>query len=166
MSPARWYFGYGSNMSRRIFVDRRGLHPLGSRRGRLDGYRLCFNIPVGPGERAVANLEQVPGAHTWGGLYLLAAKDFAKLDRSEGVPAGIYRHLAVQVLADGYGVVEAVTYQSSLIMPGRKPSVRYMRLLLEGAREHELPAEYIRFLQSFELAHDEREGHPQPPARW
>jgi hypothetical protein len=31
-----------------------------------------------------------------------------------------------------------------------------MRLLLEGARHHGLPPEYVTFLTSFELARDER----------
>ena len=161
----KWYFGYGSNMSRNVFVERRGLRPQASRRGRLDNFRLCFNIPVGPGERAVANLEPAPGAHTWGLLHLLSPPDFERLDNSEGVPAGIYHHLNVQVITDGGETVDAVTYQSPLILQGRKPSVRYMSLLLEGARQHALPPDYISFLESFELALDEREGHPQPPGR-
>ena len=50
----------------------------------------------------------------------------------------------------------AFTYRSSLSKPERKPSARYMRLLLKGAADHGLPPEYVRFLESFELAHDER----------
>ena len=40
-----------------------------------------------------------------------------------------------------------------------------MRLLLEGAAEQGLPPEYLRFLESFELAHDERveAGAPATP---
>ena len=55
---ALWYFAYGSNMSPAIFVERRGMHPLATQRARLEGYRLCFSIPVGPGERGVANVER------------------------------------------------------------------------------------------------------------
>jgi len=40
---------------------------------------------------------------------------------------------------------------------GRKPSARYLRLLVEGAREHGLPREYVTFLESHELARDERQ---------
>ena len=73
---ALWYFAYGSNMNRAIFLDRRGMHPLETRRAWLEGYRLCFNIPVGPGERGVANLEPDIAARTWGVLYLLTAEEF------------------------------------------------------------------------------------------
>ena len=41
-------------------------------------------------------------------------------------------------------------------MSGRKPSARYLGLLLEGAREHGLPADYVAQLEKLELAHDER----------
>jgi hypothetical protein len=41
---------------------------------------------------------------------------------------------------------------------GRKPSRRYLRLLLDGAREHGLPEEWIRHLEGLELAVDERLG--------
>lgn len=162
MSVPSWYFAYGSNMSRETFLNQRAMRPLATRVGRLDGYRLCFNIPVGPGERAVANLESDAGAHTWGVLHLLSPDDFTRLDNSEGVPAGLYRHVAVDVLADGTEPLAARTYQSSLIAPGRKPSVRYMSLLLNGAREHGLPAAYIDLLEAVELGADERPGYPQP----
>jgi cation transport regulator ChaC len=155
---AIWYFGYGSNMSRSIFVERRRMRPLATRSARLDDYRLCFNIPIGPGERGVANLQAQTGARTHGVLYLLAAADFDRLDRTEGVQFGVYRRIPVEVTLDDAQRVAAVTYQSSLTQDARKPSARYMGLLLEGARQHGLPGEYLRFLQSFELAHDEREA--------
>ena len=39
---------------------------------------------------------------------------------------------------------------------GRKPSARYLGLLIDGARAHALPAEYVAFLEGHELAWDER----------
>jgi cation transport regulator ChaC len=152
-----WYFGYGSNMSRAIFLELRQMRPLDVRPGFLDGHRLCFNIPVGPGERGVANLEAHPGARTWGVLYHLTTADFDRLDTTEGVGFGLYRRLAVDVVATTNERVAAFTYQSSVVSDGRKPSPRYIGLLLDGAREQALPAEYVTFLQSFELAEDERQ---------
>ena len=87
-------------------------------------------------------------------LYLLTSADGERLDRSEGVHAGLYDRIAVTV---GEQRVTAFTYQSSLTQPGRKPSPRYIGLLLDGARYHRLPAEYVRYLESFALARDERE---------
>jgi cation transport regulator ChaC len=150
-----WYFAYGSNMTRRIFVERREMRPQSVRTGWLDGHRLCFALPVGPGERGVANLELADGERTHGVLYLLTDEDAERLDRSEGVHRGFYARLAVQV-ATNDGPVAAFTYRSEFSACGRKPSARYLGLLLEGAREHGLPDEYVRFLESFELAVDER----------
>jgi cation transport regulator ChaC len=152
-----WYFGYGSNMSPATFLERRQMRPLQTRWGWLDGYRLSFNIPVGSCERGVANLEADDKGRTCGVLYLLPPAECDRLDGTEGVSVGLYRRIVVAVAA-GEQRVTAFTYQSSLTQAGRKPSARYMGLLLEGARHHGLPAAYIDYLESFELAWDEREG--------
>ncbi len=154
--PPIWYFGYGSNMNRAIFEERRRMQPLATRCGWLADYRLRFNIPIGDGERAVANLECEPGARTYGVLYLLTSEDFDRLDRTEGVHLGIYRRAAIEAVADGGERIPAFTYCSILTRAGRKPSARYLGLLIDGARAHCLPADYVRFLESHELAWDER----------
>jgi len=59
-------------------------------------------------------------------------------------------------VTDGGERLHAFTYCSSTTREGRKPSARYLGLLVEGARTHCLPAEYVRFLESHELAWDER----------
>jgi cation transport regulator ChaC len=152
-----WYFGYGSNMSPAIFCGRRGMHPLASRWGWLDDHALRFDLPVGPGERGVANVVPVAGARTCGVLYLLASEECGRLDRTEGVHLGFYRRAPVQVLADGRELVAAFTYRSTFSDPRRKPSARYLGLLLDGARHHGLPAEYVSALERHELAWDERQ---------
>jgi hypothetical protein len=137
------------------------MQPLATRPAYLDHYRLAFNLPVGPGERGVANVEPVPGARTWGVLYLLTADDCARLDRTEGVHLEFYRRVAVEVVVDGAGRVPAFTYRSPHGVAGRKPSPRYLRLLVEGAGQHGLPDDYVRFLERFELALDERDPERQ-----
>jgi hypothetical protein len=62
----RWYFAYGSNMQAATLRGRRGIEPLDVRIGRLAGYRLCFDIPIGGGSRGVANLAIDAGAEVWG----------------------------------------------------------------------------------------------------
>lgn len=153
-----WYFAYGSNMSRATFVERRGMRPLGVERAFLDGYRLCFDLPVGPGERGVANLVAAPGARTWGVAYLLAADVCDFLDRTEGVHRGFYRRVPVAVVADGGRGLDAFAYQGEARRPERKPSARYLGILLDGAREVGLPSEYVAWLGTFALAVDEREA--------
>ena len=157
-----WYLGYGSNMNRGIFEERRGMRPLDRRIALLENYRLCFNLPIGPGERGVANLEYQEGAHTWGVAYLITIERSEHLDRTEGVPRGGYRRIPVNVVADSGEQIAAFTYQSDRIKLGRKPSPRYLGLLIEGALHHGLPADYLDHLRSFELAIDERLSKPEP----
>ena len=66
-----WYFAYGSNMSPAIFLERRGMRPLATRWGWLAGYRLCFDLPIGPGERGCATVDPAEGARIAGVLYAL-----------------------------------------------------------------------------------------------
>ena len=156
-----WYLGYGSNMNRGIFEGRRGMRPLEAEPALLENYRLCFNLAIGRGERGVANLEPRAGARTWGVLYLLTLEQSERLDGTEGVPRGAYRRIQVSVSVRGGERLPAFTYQSDRISLGRKPSSRYIRLLIEGAVQHGLPPGYLRYLRNFELAADERLSEPQ-----
>jgi len=151
-----WYFAYGSNMCGAIFRERRGMRPLETRVAWLDGHRLCFDIPVGPGTRGVANLTVDSGTRVCGVAYLLDEAQLELLDRSEGVHVGVYRRVDVELRVGGDGRLAAFTYQSTMTTTGRLPSPRYMGLLLDGAVEHGLPDEYQHYLRSFELAVDER----------
>ena len=114
-----WYFAYGSNMTPAIFVERRRMRPLDARPGWIDGYELCFDIPVGSGERGVANLAAVAAARTHGVAYLLHAADAAELDRTEGVSNGLYYREPVDVVVPGNTRLGAFTYRSTISLPGR-----------------------------------------------
>jgi hypothetical protein len=163
MTPTRdeteeltYYLAYGSNMSRGIFEGRRGMRPIEAQSALLENYRLCFNLAIGPGERGVANVQPQAGARTWGVLYLITVDQSLHLDRTEGVPRGAYRRLPVNATVNSGDRIAAFTYQSDKISLGRKPSPRYLGLLIEGATHHGLPDEYLRYLRDFELAIDER----------
>jgi hypothetical protein len=152
-----WYFAYGSNLAPATFVERRGITPLECHCARLDDFALCFDLPVGPGERGVANLASLPGARLWGVAYRVTLDDAVRLDRTEGVDRGYYDRLAVTVLpSTPTPPLSAFTYQSRHRVAGRKPSARYLGIILDGARHHALPAEWIAYLESLELAMDER----------
>ena len=152
-----WYFAYGSNMSPATFLERRGMKPLETRCAFIDGYRLCFGIPVGPGERGVANVIAEEAARTHGVAYLLTIPDAERLDRTEGVPH-LYQREAVQLLFEAGPPVAGFTYSSTIAVDGRKPSARYLDILLHGARTYGLPDAYIATLEALDLAFDERIG--------
>src|SRR6185295_4597650 len=150
-----WYFAYGSNMSPGTFLERRNMRPLETRCAFVDGFRLCFDIPVGPGERGVANLVADEVGRTHGVAYLLTEEDAGRLDRTEGVP-NLYRRETVDLRFDDRVAVQGFTYRSTIAVTGRKPSARYLDILLHGARTNGLPDAYISYLESLELAFDER----------
>lgn len=159
--PSLWYFGYGSNTERGTFLGRRRMRPFEVRIGRLDGFELRFDLGVGRGERGVANVAARAGDHVWGVLWRISVEQAAFLDRTEGLHRGFYRRLPVEVASPGGGAVAGFTYHSLRGRPGRKPSRRYLGLLLAGAHQHGLPDAWIERLRGFELAVDERE--PRQP---
>jgi hypothetical protein len=67
----------------------------------------------------------------------------------------------VQVAQDDGALLAAFTYVSPHGRDGRKPSARYLDLILRGARHHGLPEEWIATLERFELAVDERARGPE-----
>lgn len=160
-----WYFGYGSNLDPRTFLGRRRMRPSYCAVAHLRDWELCFDLAAGRGERAFANLRAGRDAHVWGVAYAISAPEARWLDRTEGVHWGAYRRQPIEVRLPGDRIasVSAFTYVSLRRTPHRRPSRRYMGLLLRGARHHALPDNWIAHLHSVPLASDEPESaRPRP----
>lgn len=144
-----WYFAYGSNMHDSAFLERRRMRPLEWRAGCLKGYRLRFNLDGRPrGRAAPANLCPDPDAEVWGVLYRITQGDMLRLNLTEGIPGGAYRPTWIIVDDIDGCPIEAMTY----VAPGNpvdgRPSLRYISLLREGAREHGLPEAWLQMLSN------------------
>ncbi|MGI9510947.1 MAG: gamma-glutamylcyclotransferase family protein [Geminicoccaceae bacterium] len=148
-----WYFAYGANMHDSAFRERRRMRPRQVRAGRVDGYRLRFNLDGRPrGKAAPANIMAEPGTEVWGVLYLLTRRDLIRLDASEGVPGRRYRHLWIAVEDRKGARINAVTYIADGNEKDGKPSLRYITLLRDGARQHGLPDAWLTVLDNVESA--------------
>ena len=148
-----WYFAFGANMHDSAFRERRGMFPLEWRAGRVEGYRLRFNLDGRPkGRAAPANLCADPQAEVWGVLYRITGRDLVRLDSTEGVPGRRYRHLWVQAEDSSDNPVLAVTYIADGNEVDGSPSLRYITLLRDGARAHGLPEHWLRFLEGVKVA--------------
>lgn len=149
-----WYVAYGANMHDSTFRERRRMAPLEWRPGRIRGYRLRFNLEGKPrGRAAPANIEPDAGSEVWAVLYRITRRDLVWLDHTEVVPAWKYRHLWTQAEdLDGNRLAPAVAYIADGLETDGRPSLRYLTLLREGARAHNLPERWVRFLDSIEPA--------------
>ncbi len=135
------YFAYGSNM-----LESRLLARIPSAKfisnGRLSGWRVVFNKKSQDGS-GKANLLPAPDFETWGVLYEL---DWHALDRLDVYERG-YRRISMQVYSARRQLIEAVTYISDSTTDEPIAFDSYKQLVIAGARENDLPIEYIRYLE-------------------
>jgi gamma-glutamylcyclotransferase len=154
-------FAYGSNMCSGRFREYE-ITPEGEGQpALLEGYRLRFNKKSKKDQSGKANVEPHAGSQTWGVLYTIPKKQLQLLDGGE---IGYSRvRMAVQI---GGEVIDAWVYIAS--RPDNDPSLKpyswYKRFLVEGAREHGIPAEYLAGLEQIEAIEDrnkdrDREKH-------
>ncbi|WP_345790944.1 gamma-glutamylcyclotransferase family protein [Halonatronomonas betaini] len=140
-----YYFAYGSNMSSRRLKER-----IPSARSvttaRLNNYRFACN-KIGGDNTGYANLEYDPESHVYGVVYKLQPDHFNTLDLYEGN----YQRKEVRVEA-GSKKLKAITYISDYTSNDLQVADWYQEYILNGAREHQLPAEYIQTIKE-ELNH-------------
>ena len=142
-----WYFAFGANMNDAAFRERRGMRPTEWRIGRIEGYRLRFNLEGRPkGKAAPANISADADAEVWGVLYRITRADLLHLDWTEGVPGRRYRHLWLDAEDSDGAALPIVTYIADGKERDGNPSLRYITLIRQGARAHGLPETYLRFL--------------------
>jgi len=142
-----WYFAYGSNLHPSIFEQRRRIKPLERRVGRIEGYRLRFNLEGRPkGRAAPANICADGEREVWGVLYRITRRDLLRLNSTEGVPGRGYKPVVVDALDSDNNRIPAVAYVAAGKEVDGSPSLRYITLLRDGARFHGLPAPWIEYL--------------------
>jgi len=140
-----WHFAYASNMSR-AQMQQRVASWQEEKTARLDNYELNFD-KVARGGTGTGNLVIAEGKVVWGVLYRLTEQQMRKIDHFEGVP-NHYRRSEVTVQdADGNRITAQV-YLAGKVRRGLKPDRLYLKRILEGAEEHNLPPDYIEQLRS------------------
>jgi gamma-glutamylcyclotransferase (GGCT)/AIG2-like uncharacterized protein YtfP len=136
------YFAYGSNLKEGRMRQR-----VSSARTEavafLDHHRLVCNKRGRDGS-AKANLAREPGHRVWGVLYRIERDHLSLLD---GFEMG-YERIEVEVCTAAGDACRASTYRSDRITRDPIPFAWYRELILEGAREHGLPEEYLKLLEA------------------
>jgi gamma-glutamylcyclotransferase (GGCT)/AIG2-like uncharacterized protein YtfP len=151
------YFAYGSNLSsERIRQRDRAPSARVVGTASLSGHVLAWHKrgADGSGKCAVCRTgNRADGV--WGVVWEIDAEDVARLDAVEG-PG--YERLEVEVVTANQKM-NVFTYvaRSTHLDATLRPAHRYHALVVAGAREHGLPASWIRALESGIERDDERE---------
>lgn len=147
-------FAYGSNMCSgrfRIYqVSPEGEDPAAL----LTGYRLRFNKKSQKDGSGKANLEPHEGGKVWGVLYTIPEKDLQLLDDGEKGYSRVKLAVSVNGVAAGTWVYIASNPDND---PALRPYSWYKRFLVEGAREHAIPPEYVAELEQIDAVQDKNE---------
>lgn len=153
MPPSFRYFAYGSNLLAARLKERapsaRVVAPAV-----LDGYALRWHKAGadGSGKCDVVPVEGV-GERVFGVVYEIALSEKPLLDAAEALGVGYAeREVVVQT---GGRPLNAWLYYALKIDPMAVPYDWYKALVLSGAREHGLEADYIRMLEAAEAKRDE-----------
>jgi gamma-glutamylcyclotransferase (GGCT)/AIG2-like uncharacterized protein YtfP len=137
------HFAYGSNMSR-MLMHRRcpTAAPIGS--ARLDGWRFIIT------RDGYASVVPGPGETVQGILWRLKPRDLAAVNAYESLDSGLYRRRMLPVTWGGQRVA-ALVYVARERRVGR-PRPGYQELVVQAAREWEMPDDYVRALQRWQPA--------------
>lgn len=152
---AVWKFGYGSNMSPDFLRMKKAVNPLVSERTILRGWRLSF--PRGHGldfvEPSFATLRRDPDGLVHGVSMLFSLDDARKLDAQEG--SYDVQPLLVTPYGSSAETMEVEVYTPRNELPADHPecccSARYRDILVKGATEMELAAEWLAKLHSLPI---------------
>ena len=142
------YFAYGSNLKVERLTSRVG--EIGVQGiARLADHRLSFAKRGKDGSGKACCVAQ-PGDGVVGVVYSLSEAQLTELDRFE---RGYSRNLVRLEGLDG-SAVDALTYFAEQLTDGLAPFTWYKALLLDGAREHGLPAAWITRLETIDALKD------------
>ena len=149
-----YYFAYGSNLELSEICR---TCPSAERkwRGRLPDHALVFPRMSTGRKCGVASVAARAGCEVWGGVYEILEVERQKLETREGfrpnraLDANCYvpAHLAVFVEGDASRQMVVMTFIANEEANPPLPNTTYKGLIIAGAREWNLSAEYIAQLE-------------------
>ena len=141
-------FCYGSNMSSERITQRCSSSRFEAI-AKVSGWKLLFNKKSKDGS-GKANLVWTGGSsEVWGVIFDISEDEKPILDKFEGLGWG-YDELKLLVISDLGEEIECVCYialDEKYLDNGLKPYDWYKEWCLVGAREHNIPFEYIMTLE-------------------
>jgi gamma-glutamylcyclotransferase len=98
----------------------------------------------------VSGIEPALNQLVWGVVYDVSENEIMYLDKIEGVSEGsYYRHTLIVVKEDGTPI-KVYTYRTTNPKGPFKPTKKYLELIVNGAKAHEIDSTYISKLESIE----------------
>ena len=149
-----YYFAYGSNLKKkRLHINCKNAKFICI--AKLENYSLVFAGASGSWGGAPANVVESTGSCVWGAVWELNQEDVTALDRQEGVHLGIYKRIEVDVVTVDHNdkVLRCISYEKVRTEAGvteALPSITYLSVIIEGAKEVGLPSDYQKKLETFE----------------
>lgn len=144
------YFAYGSNLHPSRMLERVDSATIAGP-ARLPDHRLTVD-KVSTDGSGKANLSPQSDAVVWGVLYEIDRAHWPSLD---GVEVR-YERVRIEVVVADRPHVSAQTYVSTATDPALVAYDWYKRLMVEGARHHGLPGEWIAALEALPAVPDPR----------
>ncbi len=140
-------FAYGSNLAIRYVHDecpsaRTVMHAA------LPNYSIAFRRYSTNMKGGISTIIETPGGLVHGALYAIKRAEIEAMDELENVNEGLYRRETFRVLGADQAWHSADLYR--VARPGGPfpPSPVYLGLMIEGAIEHGLPADYVEGLRA------------------
>jgi gamma-glutamylcyclotransferase (GGCT)/AIG2-like uncharacterized protein YtfP len=135
------YFAYGSNLSFERMSERVPSAQVVCA-ARVAGRRLSLGKRGRDGS-GKATLVEAPEASVWGVVYRIDLDHWPRLDRYERG----YARIRVPLVSVRAEPIAATTYLAPETAPDPTAFAWYKRLIVNGAREHGLPAAYVAMLE-------------------
>jgi gamma-glutamylcyclotransferase len=148
-------FAYGSNMctgrlTQRVpsakprFAAKFAKHQLAFHKRSDDGSGKADVVYTGDGHDLV-----------WGVVFELEASQKANLDNAEGLEYGYFEKPVTVETPSGSKVAAVAYYADDAYKdPGLKPYCWYLRFIIDGAKQHGFPEEYVASLEAVGCVED------------
>ena len=149
------YFGYGSNMLTYKLKDRcPSAVPIGI--CKIKKHSLKFHKVSHANQNGIPDVsgkgDMIPSEsetdEVYGVLFKILKKEGKKLDKAEGYPDYGYDKKKIDVITTKGEKYRSVMYFANDIDPKKKPYHWYKEQVVQGAREHGLPEDYIKKIEA------------------
>ncbi|MCA1773841.1 MAG: gamma-glutamylcyclotransferase [Halomonas sp.] len=145
-------FAYGSNMSSQRLAARIPARFVTT--ARLPAYRLAFHQRSRDGSGKCDIVPASEQSAVYGVIWEVDSHHKQTLDSYEGLNVAYEETWLTVTDLEGHGEVEVQAYVGKKAAMGMRPYTWYVHHVLSGAREHNLPAAYIRALENIDAKND------------